>query len=238
MTAVSEAPLADTAAVIFDAYGTLLDVTAATRRLAGRLGDKAAPLASLWRQKQLEYTWLRSLRGDFVDFWHITGEALDYAMAVLGVDDTLLRSDLMALYLALDAYPSALPVLTALKSQGRKTAILSNGAMPMLVAACRNAGLDDFLDDLLSVDAVKVFKPHPNAYQLAVDRFREPPALITFVSANGWDAAGAAHFGFRTVWINRLGAEPERLPGVPEAVVGRLDAILPLFGLPMSGLEG
>jgi 2-haloacid dehalogenase len=148
-------------ACVFDAYGTLFDVSAATARCRDELGDRADALTTLWRSKQLEYSWLRSLRGDYVDFWHVTGQSLDYALAALGLRDPALRSRLMELYFVLDAFPDARNALIEIKSAGLKTAILSNGSLSMLTAAAHRARLDDLLDAVISVDSVRIYKPHP-----------------------------------------------------------------------------
>ncbi|MGQ9371827.1 haloacid dehalogenase type II [Azospirillum sp. A39] len=222
-------PFSAPRAVVFDAYGTLLDVAAAARRCRSALGDTADPLAATWRTKQLEYTWLRSLMGDYADFWQVTGDALDYAMAAHGLGDTALRGRLMDLYLHLDAYPDAQPTLRALRGAGLRTAILSNGSPDMLDAATGSAGLRPLLDAVLSVDPLRVYKPHPDVYRLACDALSLPAAEIVFVSANGWDAAGAAAFGFGVVWLNRAGAPRERLPAGPRAEAGSLAEVPPLL---------
>jgi len=209
-------------ACVFDAYGTLFDVAAAAARCRDALGENADALASIWRTKQLEYTWLRSLRGDYVDFWHVTGQGLDYAMAALKLEDDALRTRLMELYLVLDAYPEVRKMLSTIKETGMRTAILSNGSPSMLVAAVRRAELEELLDEVISVDSVRIYKPHPSVYQLAVDRLRMPPERICFLSANAWDASGAAQFGFRVIWINRFRAQPEQLPGKPEKEIHSL----------------
>ncbi|MCY4498629.1 MAG: haloacid dehalogenase type II, partial [Rhodospirillaceae bacterium] len=164
----------DIGACVFDAYGTLFDVDAAARHCRSELGDKWQPLAETWRLKQLQYTWLRSVMGRHVDFWRVTGDALDYAMDSLGLDDDALRDRLMDLYLALDAYPEAKGVLAQLKSAGMKTAILSNGAPDMLEAAVSNADIAGLLDAVLSVEEVGVFKPHPSVYRMGEDRLPPP----------------------------------------------------------------
>ena len=206
-------------ACVFDAYGTLFDVHAPTARVAGRIGDAADALSRLWRQKQLEYTWLRSLMGAYTDFWQITQDALDYALSTHGIDDALLRQALLDLYFRLDAYADAAPVLHELKVRGMATAILSNGSPDMLNAAVASAGLDAHLDHALSVADVGIFKPDDRVYQFAVDTLGVAREEIGFVSANGWDAAGAAHFGFQVVWLNRFKMTQENLPGKPRAVV-------------------
>lgn len=210
------ATIADIDACVFDAYGTLFDMNAAAARCRAQLGDKADALSQLWRTKQIEYTWQRSLREDYEDFWHITGDALDYAMAAFGIDDAVLRSQLMEVYYVLDPYPEVSDIVRRLKNAGLRIAILSNGTMSMLVAAVRRSGLHNAIDDIISVDPARIYKPHPSVYQLAVDRLRAPADRLCFVSANGWDASGAARFGMRVVWVNRSGVPEERLPGVAE----------------------
>ncbi len=222
---------ANIGACVFDAYGTLFDVHSAVGRSGGALGDKAAPVSALWRQKQLEYTWLRSLMDAYVDFWQVTGEGLDYALTANGVADGALRQRLMDLYLNLDAYPDVPGGLDTLRAGGKKTAILSNGAPNMLRAAVESADLGARLDAALSVDELGIFKPDPRVYQLAVDRLGVAAGRICFVSTNGWDAAGAAYFGFKVAWLNRFGQQPERLPGAPAAVIETLAELPDLLGL-------
>jgi 2-haloacid dehalogenase len=217
-------------ACVFDAYGTLFDVSAATARCRSELGDRADALTTLWRSKQLEYSWLRSLRGDYVDFWHVTGQSLDYALAAIDVHDPALRSRLMELYFVLDAFPDVRYALAELKTAGLKTAILSNGSPSMLTAAVHRARLEDLLDAVISVDSVRIYKPHPTVYQLAVDRLKLPAERICFLSANYWDASGAALFGFRVIWINRAGAMPDPLPGEPDHEIKSLAALPALLG--------
>jgi 2-haloacid dehalogenase len=215
----------DISACVFDAYGTLFDVHSAVARGGAALGDKAAAVSQLWRQKQLEYTWLRSLMGAHADFRQVTRDGLDYALVAYGVDDPALAERLMALYLTLEAYPDVAPCLEALRAAGFATAILSNGEPAMLDAAVASAGLTELLDAVLSVEEVGIFKPDKRVYQLAVDRLKVPAEGICFVSTNAWDAAGAAFFGFRVAWMNRFGQRPERLPGAPAAVIGGLDEL-------------
>jgi 2-haloacid dehalogenase len=223
--------LKGTTACVFDAYGTLLDTSAAARRSAAALGGKAEPLARLWRQKQLEYTWLRSLMRRHADFWQVTGDALDYAMASFGIADDALRGRLMEQYRVLDAYPEAKPLLAALRRAGRPTAILSNGTPEMLRAAVAAAGIADLLDHVVSVEEAGIYKPDPAVYALATARLGRPAAELCFVSANGWDAAGAAACGLNAVWINRAGAAGERLPAAPVAEIASLAALPALLGL-------
>ncbi len=200
-------------ACVFDAYGTLFDVHSAVGRHRPRVGAKADQLSQLWRTKQLEYTWLRSLMGDYVEFWQVTQDGLDYALETCGIDDAALRQDLMNAYLRLDAYPEVTNTLAALKQRGLRTAILSNGSPRMLQAAVESSGIAGLLDGVYSVQEVGIYKPDRRVYQLACDHQRVKPAEISFQSSNAWDAAGAAHFGMQVAWVNRFGQKRERLPG-------------------------
>ena len=189
------------------------------------LGDIADPFTQRWRDKQLQYTWLRTLQGQYADFWQVTADALDFAMESFGLSDAALREKLMSLYLSLEMFPDVSETLLALKRLGLKIAILSNGSMPMLLAAVKNAGLAHLFDAILSADDVRVFKTHPAVYQLAVDRLSVEPHAIAFVSSNAWDAYGASAFGMRVFWCNRYGQQPEKLPGNPDFVVRSLHEI-------------
>lgn len=220
----------DIGACVFDAYGTLFDFNSAVDRCRDRIGDRADELSALWRQKQLQYTWLRSLMGRFVDFWHVTGEALDHSMKVVGLDDPTLRAELMQLYLSLEPFPDARDCLERVKQAGTKTAILSNGSMTMLVAAVKNAGFDGLIDAIYSVDRTEIFKPYHSVYQMPVDDLKLPAQRICFLSANGWDAHGGAAFGFRVAWINRYGQTAEVLPGDIQTELASLADLPPLLG--------
>jgi len=222
---------ADIGACVFDAYGTLFDVHSAVRRGGEALGDKADKVSALWRQKQLEYTWLRSLMGAHADFWQVTSEGLDYALTANGIKDRKLHARLMDLYLSLDAYPDVTDALTRLRAGGKKTAILSNGAPKILAAAVASAGLTKLLDAALSIEDVGIYKPDRRVYQLAVERMGVAPGRICFVSTNAWDASGAAYFGFRVAWMNRFGQTPERLPGKHSAIIESLSELPALLGL-------
>ena len=203
-------------ACVFDAYGTLFDFASAGAGCRDVLGDKAATLTALWRDKQLQYTWLRGLQGRHADFWQVTSDALDFTMESLGIADTSLRTRLLDLYRTLQCFPEVPQVLKDLKQGGFVTAILSNGAPGMLADAVEGAGLGGLLDHVLSVEQVGVFKPHPAVYQLAVDTLGVPAAEIAFQSSNAWDAHAASAFGMRVVWCNRYGQRRERLPGAPD----------------------
>ena len=224
------APFQGVRAVVFDAYGTLFDVASASERARSALGDRWQPLAELWRAKQLQYTWLRSLMGRHADFWRVTGDALDFAMESLGVADDGLRARLMSLYERLGAYPDARPAVEALRRAGLRRAILSNGAPRMLAAASEAAGLAPLLDAVLSVEEVGIYKPSPSVYRIALDALRLWPAEVLFVSANGWDACGAKAFGFRVAWCNRAGQPRERIPEQPDVAIRSLAELPALVG--------
>jgi len=209
-------------ACVFDAYGTLFDFASAAARCGDVLGDQATALTTLWRDKQLQYTWLRGLQGKHADFHEVTGDALDYAMETLCISDAALRRRLMDFYLTLDPFPEVVETLRALKRAGLATAILSNGTPQMLAAAVDSAQIGDLIDAIISVEEVGVYKPHPKVYQRAVDRLGLAPERICFLSSNAWDAYAASAFGMRVVWCNRYGQRPERLPGRPDAVIRSL----------------
>ncbi len=224
-------PLSGARAVVFDAYGTLLDFASAAAQARDVLGDRWQPLNDLWRRKQLEYSWLRALMGRHADFWQLTGDALDHALEALAIAEPGLRQRLMDAYARLDAYPDAAPALRALQARGVKLAILSNGTPRMLAQAVRSARLDTLLDQVLSVEEVGTYKPHPSVYRLACDRLGVWPAELAFVSANGWDAWGAKAAGLRVAWCNRAGQPRERLTEPPDAVIRGLDELPGLLGL-------
>jgi 2-haloacid dehalogenase len=228
---MSEGRMNGIRACVFDAYGTVFDYASAAAGCRDVLGDKLDRLTVLWRDKQLQYTWLRTLQGRHVDFWQVTGDALDFALETLGLDDAVLRQRLMNLYLTLEPFPEVPDALKRLKAGGLKTAILSNGSSRMLRAAVDNAGIGDLLDMVLSVDEVGVYKTHPKVYQLAIDRLGIERAAISFQSSNAWDAHAASDFGMRVVWCNRYGQRRERLPGAPDREIRTLAELPALLGL-------
>jgi 2-haloacid dehalogenase len=207
----------------FDAYGTLFDVHAAVARHADAIGPQAPRLSELWRTKQLEYTWVRSLAGAYRDFEAVTRDALAFAAARCGGLSPALTDALLDAYQTLDAYADARPALSRLKAQGAQLAILSNGSPGMLANAVRAAGLDDAFDAVLSVDSLRLYKTAPAAYALVTERFGVTPAQVSFQSSNRWDIAGAARFGFRCVWVNRTGQPDEYDDLTPGLVVRTLD---------------
>lgn len=213
-------------ALIFDAYGTLFDVHSISTACESLFPGRGADLSRLWRTKQLEYTWLRSLMGRYADFETITRGALGYACGALGLE--LAQSDtisLMESYRQLSAFPEVKDALAALR--GRKLAILSNGSPAMLNALVEHAGMSELFDAVISVDELKMFKPHPSVYGLATKYLGVNANEIGFVSSNFWDVSGASSYGFRTFWINRSNSRPDELGFEPVAVVQRLDELLP-----------
>ncbi|MFP1631620.1 haloacid dehalogenase type II [Zhengella sp. ZM62] len=205
-------------AFVFDAYGTLFDVHAAVRRHAGEAGPDGQALSEIWRAKQLEYSWIRAMTGTYRDFWQLTEEALDFAFRKVPSVDPGLRQNLLDAYWKLDCYPEVPGVLKALKDRGARLAILSNGSPAMLDAAVRSSGLDLILDDVFSVDPLRTFKTRPEVYDLITANWKLYPDSVSFQSSNRWDIAGAAHFGFHTVWINRTG-QPDEYADMPARLI-------------------
>ena len=219
-------------ALVFDAYGTLFNVHSVVAKCEELFPGKGQALSQLWRTRQLEYTWLRSLMGRYVDFNLVTADALKVACEALGLAYTeRALTELNQAYRTLQPFDDALDTLHQLKKMQppRKLAILSNGAPEMLNAAVKHNDLETLLDAVLSADAVGIFKPDPRVYQLAVDQLQTVPNRIGFVSSNGWDAAGAKAFGFTVFWVNRAGAPVEALGVVPDYVVSSMREIADLI---------
>jgi 2-haloacid dehalogenase len=196
-------------AILFDVYGTLLDVHSAIARAGKELDANAESVSRLWRQKQLEYTWVWSLRDEYRSFQILTESALDYALAAHGVKSNPLKARLLSAYRRLDAFAEVGMALADLRRQGLRLAALSNGDPDMLEAGLQAAGLHDALDAVLSVAPLRIYKPDRQVYELGRSWAGAPAQEIAFVSANAWDAGGAAAFGFRTFWIDRAGQPPE-----------------------------
>lgn len=222
-------------AYVFDAYGTLFDVGSLVQEHAESLGPDALRLATVWREKQLQYTWLRSLQGRFADFTQVTADALDYALSALQREDRELRERLLHAYRTPRAYPEVRATIEALRARGMRTAILSNGTAEWLHSAVQENGLDGMFDAVLSADAVQAYKPHPAVYGLAERELQLRARAICFLSANGWDAWSASAYGMRTIWCNRGRQVPERLPCPPEHTINTLDESLRLPTISSSG---
>lgn len=210
---------------VFDAYGTLFDVHAAIARHRAAAGPEAERLSEIWRTKQLEYTWTLTLAGRYVDFWTLTERALDFALARVPSVDRALRGKLLDAYLTLDAFPDAGAALTRLKANGARLAILSNGSPRMLAAAVAAAGIGGLLDTVLSVDAVRRYKPRPEVYALVTDALAVQSADVAFVSSNRWDVMGAVSFGFTAFWVNRSQSPNEYEDCPPRREIPNLAAL-------------
>jgi 2-haloacid dehalogenase len=215
-------------AFVFDAYGTLFDVHAAIAQHRMAAGPDAERFSEVWRAKQLEYAWLLSAAGHYVDFWTLTERALDHAFARFPSVDRTLRAKLLDAYFQLDAFPDARTALAALKGRSLKTAILSNGSPKMLSGAVDAARIGADLDAVLSVDAIRVYKPRREVYALVTDAFKIAPGEVAFVSSNRWDVMGATAFGFKCIWVNRAGMPDEYPEFAPAAVVPELSALAAL----------
>jgi 2-haloacid dehalogenase len=227
---MADGPLIGVKACLFDAYGTLFDFASAARNCREVPSDRMGPLTTLWRDKQLQYTWLRAVQRRHADFWQVTSDALDYALETLGLDQPALHERLMRLYLELEPFPEVPGVLERLQRGGMRMAILSNGSPKMLEAVVKSSKLGRYFDAVLSVEEVGVFKPHPQVYELAVDRLDLTAETIAFQSSNSWDAYAASAFGMKVVWCNRYGQRRERLPGAPDREIKTLAELPALVG--------
>jgi len=225
------AVLPDTEICVFDAYGTLFDFNSAVARHRAAIGPVADALSDMWRTRQIQYTWLRNSMDAYAKFWQVTGEALDHCLAAHRLSAASIRDKLMNAYLSLDPFPEVPAMLDRLRRSGRRLAILSNGNPEMLDAAVAASGLGDRFEAVLSVDEVGVFKPDARVYRLVESRCHVTPDKVCFLSSNCWDAHGAAHFGFRTVWVNRSDAPDDNLPGALAGQVRDLSQLPALLGV-------
>jgi 2-haloacid dehalogenase len=215
---------------IFDAYGTLFDVTSATRIVANEEEYSSFPnhsvkVSNSWRIKQLEYSWLRNIMHEYIDFWQITKDALDFALEENQIKNEKLRQRLLDVYWNLSAYPEAHDVLTTLKANNIQTGILSNGSNQMLNSAVVSANLKNYLDKIISIDGIEIYKPDPKVYQMVIDQFNCKIEEVLFISSNGWDIAGASKFGFTTLWVNRNLIPKDRLTFMPNKITNNLSTI-------------
>ncbi len=211
---------------VFDAYGTLFDVHSAVSRFATDIGPDAGRVSEIWRNKQLEYTWTRSGMDRYKDFWQLTQEALDFALASVQTANKAARQNLLDAYMSLDCYEEVKPVLSRLKEQGARTAILSNGSPEMLQSAVNSADLSDILDKSFSIHPLEIFKTSPKTYQMVADEWNVEPSAISFQSSNRWDIAGATAFGFDCAWINRTSQPDEYTDLPPSRVFKDLNALV------------
>jgi len=217
-------------ALVYDAYGTLFDVASVIQRCENHFPGKGKDISDIWRTKQLEYTWLTSLMGKYQDFWNLTEAGLRFSCKALSLElNDDIRHDLMDNYLSLTPYPEVSTTLAQL-SDHHPQAVLSNGSKKMLDAVVKNSRLDEFLDNVFSVDDVGIFKPHPSVYQMVPDRLGVAKEEVGFVSSNSWDAAGAKAFGFQVFWINRFQRPSEELGLEPDYIINTLDQISEKIG--------
>ncbi len=198
---------------VFDAYGTLFDVDHACKEMAIQLGDNWEKLSRLWRQKQLEYSWLHNSMNEYDSFWKITKDSLEYAMNSLSINSVKTKNELLDLYFKIGAFEEVEEVLKKIKKNKIKTAILSNGSYDMLNSAVKNSKFDELISEVISVDECKKFKPHRDVYNLVIDKFNINKKNCIFFSSNCWDIHGASNFGFQTVWVNIKKNIDELLPG-------------------------
>ncbi len=215
-----------TKAFVFDAYGTLFDVHSAVSRHFDKVGENPARVSEVWRNKQLEYTWVRTGMKRYKDFWQLTAEALDFALAAVPNSNLECRQTLLDAYMTLDCYDEVPIVLKTLKERGFKTAILSNGSPKMLSVAVNHAGLADLLDDQFSVDELSLFKTDPATYKMVTDAYGIKPEDVAFQSSNRWDIAGATAFGFNCNWINRTNQPDDYSDLAPKRVISSLNGLL------------
>jgi 2-haloacid dehalogenase len=217
-----------TQAIVFDAYGTLFDVHSVIALCDRKFPGQGAELSRLWRTKQLEYTWLRSLVGRYEDFWSVTESALTFSCRSLSLEcPPETRQELMESYLHLETFPEVQATLSKLSQY--KLAILSNGSPEMLAAAVKHAGLRGIFSDAISADEVKIYKSSPRVYGLVSQHLGVPDSAIAFVSSNFWDIAGAKSFGFWTCWVNRWSLPEDELGVMPDATVDGLDRLIPVL---------
>ena len=189
-------------AIIFDAYGTLFNVNSAAEKCKNKIGDKWEPFANYWRTIQLEYTWLRSLMNRHQDFWKVTEDSLDKSMKVFQINMSM-KNELLGLYKVLSTFPEVKETLKKLKEKKYKLAILSNGTPSLLKELVSGNNLENIFDDVMSVEEVKKYKPHPDVYNLPIKKYQIEKNQFVYLSANTWDVSAAGNFGFNSVWVNR-----------------------------------
>lgn len=188
--------------IIFDAYGTLFDVNSAAEKCKNKIGEKWEPFANYWRTTQLEYTWLRSLMGRHQDFWKVTEQSLDKSMKIFQID-TSMKDELLDLYKVLSTFPEVKETLKKLKEKNYKLSILSNGTPSLLKQLVSSNNLESIFDDVLSIEEVKIYKPHPNVYNIPIKKYQIEKNQFAYLSSNTWDVSAAGNFGFNAVWVNR-----------------------------------
>ena len=211
--------------VVFDAYGTLFDVNSAAEKCKDKIGDRWEEFANFWRTTQLEYTWLRSLMKRHRNFWEITEDSLDKSMKMFNIDKSM-RNELLNLYKILSPYPEVKQVLNNLKKRKFKLAILSNGTPALLRELVTSNGLNNFFDDLFSIEEVRVYKPHSKVYEIPVKKYDLKADEIFFLSANTWDVSGGGNFGYNSIWVNRNKSVFDILDYKPKNEINNLSQLL------------
>lgn len=214
---------------VFDAYGTLFDVHSASKKYQKEIGESYNDFSNLWRSKQLEYSFLYEIMDNYVDFITVTNNALDYACDTFNITDAKLKINLMNSYMELSPYAEVKNTLLKFKEKGIKLMILSNGSYQMLNRATSSSGLTDILDDVISVEEIKTFKPNKKVYEMVTEKYNVAPSSVAFFSSNGWDIMGATKFGFNTVWINRFNKATEVAPYNPSFIKANLEEAFKLF---------
>jgi 2-haloacid dehalogenase len=211
--------------VVFDAYGTLFDVNSAAKKCKEKIGSDWESFANFWRSTQLEYTWLRSLMKRHKNFWEVTEDSLDKSMKVFNIDKSM-KDELLNLYKILSPYPEVKEVLENLKKRNFKLAILSNGTPDLLNQLVKNSYLDNLIDDLFSIEEVKVYKPDSRVYEIPVKKYNVKAIEITFLSANTWDVSGGGNYGYNSIWVNRNKSKFDLLDFQPKNEISNLTQLL------------
>ena len=215
-------------AIIFDAYGTLFDVNSAAEKCKDKIGDKWEGFANYWRTTQLEYTWLRSLMKRHKDFWQITEDSLDKSMKAFNIDPSM-KKELLNLYKVLSPFKEVPESLKTLKEKNFKLAILSNGTPSLLNELVKSNDLDDFFDDLFSIEEVGIYKPDSNVYDLPIKKYKIEKNEVAFLSANTWDVTGGGNYGFNSIWVNRNNSIFDNLDYKPKYEIKNLSELIKLI---------
>ena len=211
--------------IIFDAYGTLFDVNSAAEKCKNKIGDKWEQFANYWRTTQLEYTWLRSLMKRHKDFWKVTDESLDKSMRVFKIDNSL-KNELLNLYRVLSTFSEVNETIKKLNKIKYKLAILSNGTPDLLYELVKNNNLENFFEDIFSIEEVKTYKPHPDVYDIPIKKYHVQKDEVAYLSANTWDVSAAGNYGFKSVWVNRNNSIFDNLDYIPKHQIKHLGELL------------
>jgi len=215
-------------AIIFDAYGTLFDVNSAVEKCKNKIGDKWEPFANFWRTTQLEYTWLRSLMGRHKNFWQITEDSLDKSMKVFEIESSL-KSELLNLYKVLSPFKEVQETLKILKEKNYKLAILSNGTPSLINELVKSNNLENFFDDIFSIESVEIYKPSSQVYDLPIKKYNIKKNEVAFLSSNTWDVSGGGNYGFEAIWVNRNSNIFDKLDYKPKIEIKDLSGLLNEF---------